>query len=125
MKRQKADKVYNTFQEYKNSEELAELFEPYAQSELDRHLRFAKDGFIRAFAVKDENAVYGFKLYRHFERHGHKHLKETTTGAMISAQSMKVVNVYESGFEITEERIEKTEENRAWLRKTDRDITVM
>ena len=64
-------KKYNTLDEFFNSEELKEIYRPYASSELDRFKRVTQRfEFLAAYVVKrnpEENYGRSFDLYKHYK----------------------------------------------------------
>lgn len=128
MKQFKISKTFNSRQDFIESEELKEIFSPYAATELARYKRVdERFQFIRAYRVDVEpegNYGRGFKLFKLYKQpYGLRTLKEVSAISIISNQQLRGVIILDNNITLTDEYFEK--ENDTIKLLIENDVIVM
>lgn len=125
-----ASEVITDFDTYKNHPTLLKIYDGYAPSEMQRHLRISKPHFSKCFVVNVDPAKnYGMaqKLYiviNSPESVGLQFVREVSAGSSMTSDPFTYVSTHDGGFDILHDiRIPKTPENRKRL--ASQNATVM
>lgn len=116
-------KVYNTFEEYVNSPEIASIYRGYENNLRDLHYRNARTEFIQAFVVEtDPEKNYGQSadVYVHFkiadrDLKGMQRLMKVTIHSCLHNSGFQIANIRDGYFSVNEERFEQSDRNRRIL----------